>query len=83
MINLNEYVTYELTDAGLKKFHELSIVEQKEFNLNKPRTIEEFSTLNGSIRMTLHEFSYFWGRSLFVGSPCYIKDNILKIDEKA
>lgn len=79
-INLNQYVTYQLTEAGQKQFISLALEEQSEFSLDKPRTVESLLNENGFLKMQLHDFAFFWGRSLYVGSPSYIKDTKIIVE---
>lgn len=79
-VNLNQYVTYQLTEAGEKQFISLVREEQSEFSADKPRTIESLLNEDGFLKMQLHDFAFFWGRSLYVGSPQYIKDSKITIE---
>lgn len=79
-VNINQYVTYQLTEAGQKQFAILALEEQSEFGFPKPRTIESLLNEDGFLRMQLHDFAFFWGRSLYIGSPSYIQDSKIIVE---
>lgn len=78
-INLNDYVSFKMTDFGKEVLKEKLAAEAKELNLPTSRNIESFKQETGEYMMQFHEFAYYFGSQLYIGNKNLIEDNTLKV----
>lgn len=77
-LNLNQRIHFELTPAGKKKWAELAQKEQERYNL--PNRVMR-KTPEGPTSTSLWDFMSFFGEVFTLGSPLYIVDNDIQLEQ--